>query len=60
VLTGRVNLGKNMGEVVLKGYTFDVADIDGIWTRNPPSKPRRRLPTPHLLRRTLLGSGQGV
>ncbi len=46
VLAGRIHRGKNVGEVVLKGYTFDVEDIDGIWTRTPPGNPGRRLPPP--------------
>lgn len=56
VLSGRIHRGRNVGEVVLKGYTFDVEDIDGIWTRTPPGKPGRRIPAPrpHLGLRSLL------
>ena len=57
MIIGRMERGKHPGDVVLKGHTFEVQDIEGIWQKSPPSGPRRRPLLPFLLGKRLLGSG---
>jgi hypothetical protein len=57
VLSGHVRRGRHAGEVVLKGYTFDIEDIEVIWLPRPPDRPQRRRSVPLLFRRSPLASG---
>ena len=54
-LIGQVQPAKLGGEVVVRGYTFSVENIESIWRRRPPTRPRRRWLGISLIRRPHMG-----
>jgi hypothetical protein len=45
---------------VLRGHTFSVEDIEGIWQSAPPRGPRKRLRLPSLLSGRIVAAGRPI